>query len=135
MVCARIVTNNGVIEYADDDGEYSATRHIMDELRKFNILNHVVIVTRWASGQQLGKRRWSIIRHVTVNVLEKAGLVPPLPNTKHSGHQMMNISPQSSIKTVLPQEQSTGSFTFSNPQPAAIATEMQPKSNNLQLTT
>ena len=68
---ARIQGTEAVAEYSDDDGEHGGAREIAKELRNQNLANHMVVVTRWASGVQLGRKRFDIIAQRTKAVLRK----------------------------------------------------------------
>ena len=77
IMASRVVSPNGtsVQEYSDDDGEYGLARVILKVLQRYNITNKVVIVTRWASGIQLGLKRYDIIRKCTETIVEQEGLL------------------------------------------------------------
>ena len=72
MYATRIQVGKFIHEYSDDDGEHSGSREIMNELRKRSITNQLVVVTRWASGTQLGRKRFAIISQCTSAVLGDA---------------------------------------------------------------
>ena len=89
MYAGRFACGASTQEISDDDGEYGGTRAILSELRRYNVINRVVVVTRWARGTQLGTRRWSIIKDATRNVLEGVGVIKP--------RDQFNISPMSTL--------------------------------------
>ena len=89
MYAARVMENNQIVEYTDDDGDSSGSRHILKELRKFNVTNVIVVVSRWANKVHMGRRRFDIIAHCTNAVLQKGHISSPTT----AGGRMM--SPQS----------------------------------------
>jgi hypothetical protein len=69
MYGARIQVGSGIHEYCDDDGEHGGAREIMNVLQARNVTDKLVVVTRWASGVQLGGKRFSIIASCAGNVV------------------------------------------------------------------
>ena len=83
MFAVRVSVGSSIQEYHDDDGEHSGSRHIMQELRKHNVVNKIVMVSRWYSGNQLGKKRFHLIAQCTNDVLTASGVnVQPDPNSQ-----------------------------------------------------
>ena len=84
MYGTRIQVGQKVQEYSDDDGEHGVAQEIVDVLRKRGVSDKLVVVTRWASGIQLGRKRRSIVAACTHAVLDndvkrspRNGINPP----------------------------------------------------------
>jgi putative IMPACT (imprinted ancient) family translation regulator len=94
---ARIQVNQSVSEYSDDDGEHGGVREIIKELQRQNLVNHRVMVTRWASSVQLGRKIFDIIANCTKavakNYLAKVQTGASVPS------QVMNTSSTSNTTT------------------------------------
>jgi len=109
MYGARVVVNGSTQEYSDDDGEYGGSKFIMQELRKANMTNVVVVVSRWNSGIQLGQRRFDIISQCTIKVISTG--IEGTQITHQQIHQDMELpapsqsttSPEQPQQPVLPQ--------------------------------
>ena len=61
MFAARIQTDNRISEYVEDDGEFGGAKVILQELQSSNIVNRVVVCSRWSNGH-LGAKRFDMIR-------------------------------------------------------------------------
>eukprot|EP01091_Cochliopodium_minus_P012127 TRINITY_DN3602_c0_g1_i1.p1 TRINITY_DN3602_c0_g1~~TRINITY_DN3602_c0_g1_i1.p1 ORF type:complete len:179 (+),score=66.48 TRINITY_DN3602_c0_g1_i1:57-539(+) len=59
------------IEGCDDDGEFGASERLLFLLRRRDIKNLLVIVTRWYGGIKLGGERFKIICSVAQQLLEE----------------------------------------------------------------
>lgn len=70
MYAARITKGNKIQEFSEDDGEHGGSHEIMKELRKSDLTNKMVIVSRWASGTQLGPKRFLAIQRCAAEVLQ-----------------------------------------------------------------
>lgn len=53
-----------------DDGEHGGARKIMEVLTKNDIVNQMVIVTRWYGGAHIGRKRFEAIETCTKNILK-----------------------------------------------------------------
>ena len=93
MFGARITAGQHIEEYSDDDGEFTGARHIMRELRRHNITNHVIVITRWYGGVHLGQKRFSIISECT-NTAIKEILTKSQSTSSISGQHQSARSPQ-----------------------------------------
>ncbi|XP_017775592.1 PREDICTED: protein IMPACT-like [Nicrophorus vespilloides] len=72
----RITKPNGVLlQDCDDDGENLADGRLMHLLQILNVMNVVVIVTRWYGGIHLGKDRFKHINHAARLALQTGGFV------------------------------------------------------------
>ncbi|XP_017773286.1 PREDICTED: protein IMPACT-like [Nicrophorus vespilloides] len=72
----RITKQNGVLlQDCDDDGEYLADGRLMQLLQKLNVMNVVVIVTRWYGGIQLGNDRFKHINNAARLALQTGGFI------------------------------------------------------------
>ena len=59
----RIVRADGsILEGSDDDGESGADTVLLNVLRKANVTNQVVVVTRWFGGIEIGSDRFKHYR-------------------------------------------------------------------------
>ena len=116
MVAARVSQGNAVQQYSDDDGEHGGAYEIMKELQNQNILNRIIMVTRWASGTQLGKKRFTMINQCTRNILQlsnpTAHRTPPTSGTSHHSPQPQQQDPTTPVSN-------------SNMGPTAVSTESQ----------
>jgi hypothetical protein len=81
MYAARILKDGKMYEYSEDDGEHGGARHILQELQASNTVNRVVVVSRWYSGIQLGKKRFSIIAQCTKAAILKSQTTPTKAKT------------------------------------------------------
>ena len=57
----RLKAPTGVIEHYDDDGEFGAGRRILETLRRDDIDNTLVCVTRWLGETHIGPARFDYI--------------------------------------------------------------------------
>ncbi len=57
----RISKDDSIFETKQDDGETGAGMVILREMRRANIMNAIIVVTRWYGGTKLGTDRF---RHV-----------------------------------------------------------------------
>ena len=94
MFAVRATNGTAVQEYSDDDGEYGLSQEILKVLQLYNVTNRLVVVTRWASGIQLGRKRYSIVRQCTEDILRNNNLIP-LVQTYVQGNQSP-VSPNQS---------------------------------------
>ena len=69
------VESIGEITYqdCDDDGENAAGGRLLDLLKKMNVWNVLVVVSRWYGGIKLGPGRFSIINNVAREVVVEGG--------------------------------------------------------------
>ena len=67
----RIQKQDGYFENSCDDGEYGAGRKLLRFLQENNIVNKIVIVTRWYGGKHMGQRRYECIMKVANEILHK----------------------------------------------------------------
>ena len=67
----RIQKQDGFFENSCDDGEYGAGRKLLRFLQENNIVNKIVIVTRWYGGKHMGQRRYECIMKVANEILHK----------------------------------------------------------------
>jgi putative IMPACT (imprinted ancient) family translation regulator len=66
----RIKQGDDIIEYSNDDGETGASEHLLSLLRKSNVHNICVIVTRWYGGVKLGSERFRVITNCAQTLLQ-----------------------------------------------------------------
>lgn len=67
----RIIENNQIIENKSDDGETGAGMLILRSIRKANMVNVIVVVTRWFGGTMLYRDRFKHLQDASVEVLKK----------------------------------------------------------------
>ena len=61
----------GIIEESNDDGESGGGRHILGLLQSSNVVNVLLVVTRWYGGIMLGPDRWRIMSQVSQDALSQ----------------------------------------------------------------
>ena len=54
----RISSEGGAIEHCEDDGKWEAGRQNLKILRDTNIMDKLVVVSRWFGGQNIGPKRY-----------------------------------------------------------------------------
>lgn len=73
---ARIAGKSAsIIQDCDDDGEQAAGGRILSLLQILNVVNVMVVVTRWYGGIQLGPARFKHINNAARDSLVKGGFV------------------------------------------------------------
>lgn len=63
--------HGGIIEECNDDGESGGGRHVLQILQSMNLVDVLVIVTRWYGGIMLGTDRWRLITQVCHDALSQ----------------------------------------------------------------
>lgn len=72
----RFMTDNGIlVEWKNDDGETGAGQCILREMQRENVINWVIVVTRYFWGVYLNADRFKNVIIATRLFLEKAGLL------------------------------------------------------------
>jgi hypothetical protein len=61
----------GIIEESTDDGESGGGRHILGLMQSSNVVNVLLVVTRWYGGIMLGPDRWRIMSQVSRDALSQ----------------------------------------------------------------
>jgi len=64
-----------VLQDCDDDGEQAAGGRLLNLLQILNVVNVMVVVTRWYGGIQLGPARFKHINNAARDALVKGGFV------------------------------------------------------------
>ena len=64
-----------VVQDCDDDGEQAAGGRLLNLLQILNVVNVMVVVTRWYGGIQLGPARFKHINNAARDALVKGGFV------------------------------------------------------------
>jgi hypothetical protein len=67
----RVSGNHGIIEDSNDDGEAGGGRHILGLMQADNVVNVLLVVTRWYGGIMLGTDRWRIMSQVSRDALSQ----------------------------------------------------------------
>jgi len=68
---AKFKINNKVIELKSDDGEAGAGMIILRVIRKANLINVVIVVTRWFGGTPLYNDRFKHIQDGTLEIIKE----------------------------------------------------------------
>ncbi len=68
---ARIVVDGKVVDFKNDDGETGAGMVILRQMRYKNIVNCVVVVTRWFGGIKLHADRFKHVQDATKEILHQ----------------------------------------------------------------
>ena len=61
IYACRIHGDSGLLEYCNDNGEFSAGRRVLRILKEHDIINKLVVVSRWYGGRHLGPARFKCI--------------------------------------------------------------------------
>ena len=112
MYGTRIQVGQKVQEYSDDDGEHGVAQEIVDVLRKRGVSDKLVVVTRWASGIQLGRKRRSIVAACTHAVLDN--------DVKRSPGNGINPPPTPRLTKAARRQKSTPTEPGSRPDPQTV---------------
>ncbi len=67
----RILTDDGIVEWKNDDGEIGGGNCVLSVLMNENIVNTLVIVTRYYGGIHLNTDRFKHIINTTKTVVKK----------------------------------------------------------------
>jgi len=67
----RVRGDYGIMEGCDDDGETGGGRHLLGLLQADNLVNILLVVTRWYGGIMLGPDRWRIMTQVSRDALSQ----------------------------------------------------------------
>ena len=60
-----------ISEHYEDDREYGSGRWVLDILREQNLVNYLVVVSRWFGGKHLGQARFDNIKEAAMLVLQE----------------------------------------------------------------
>ena len=120
MFAARIIKDGHIQEFCDDDGEYGGSKNILEEMQISNVTNRVIVVSRWFSGIQLGRKRFNIIKQCT-----KAAILnshpphsPPQEQTANNS-QLQIVSTAGNITNIDTSASSSG-YRVQNPPPKSL---------------
>ena len=69
-----LITKNGSIK--NDDGESGAGNVILRMLERSDLINHLIVVTRWYGGKHLGGDRFRHVQTAVRTYLEEIGVAP-----------------------------------------------------------
>lgn len=73
---AHVATKSAsILQDCDDDGEQAAGGRLLSLLQILNVVNVMVVVTRWYGGIQLGPARFKHINNAARDALVKGGFV------------------------------------------------------------
>ena len=64
----RVSDETGITEHYEDDGEWSAGKRMLRILKELNVVNKLVVVSRWYGGQHLGPKRFQYVEDATREV-------------------------------------------------------------------
>ena len=76
MFAYRLTEGQRIREERDDDGESGAADKLLFFLQRANVLDYIVVVTRWYGGIHLGSDRFKYIINVAKELLQEHGIVP-----------------------------------------------------------
>lgn len=68
---ARFVENGSIIDRKNDDGETGAGMVILRQLKKAEVVNVCVVVTRWFGGVMLYADRFKHVQDATVEIVDR----------------------------------------------------------------
>ncbi|MBU0614086.1 YigZ family protein [Patescibacteria group bacterium] len=68
---ARIVIGGRVVDFKNDDGETGAGMVILRQMKYANVVNCVVVVTRWFGGTKLFGDRFAHVQNATKEILNE----------------------------------------------------------------
>ena len=87
MVAYRISIegSGGLVQDFDDDGEAAAGSRLLHMLQAIDVVDLVVVVSRWYGGVKLGPSRFAIINNVARNHIKNCGLLPTEEEGKKKG--------------------------------------------------
>lgn len=71
ITALRIRGPYGLIEDSNDDGENGGGRHLLSVLRDLNVIDMLLVVSRWYGGVMLGPDRWRIMTDVSRDALSQ----------------------------------------------------------------
>ena len=72
-IYAYILSSDSRHEHYEDNGEFGAGRKLLDYLKRNNIVNKLVVVSRWYGGTHLGPARFNYILEAAANAVEMHG--------------------------------------------------------------
>ena len=114
-------------EYSSDDGEAGGSIHILREMQYSGITNRLVVVSRWWSGVELGKKRFSIITQCTKAVIQISHHTDTIPKT--TGPRQTTVVKNSPQTNPVP----GATYNFSSPIQLSYpsgSTQYQPQGHN-----
>ncbi len=65
----RIKLGERLVEHYEDDGEYGAGRRLLELLRKEDVMNNLICITRWYGGKHLGPARFDMLVDNTKKII------------------------------------------------------------------
>lgn len=75
IIAYRIDENGSIVHGFDDDGEKGAGSLLLDILLKYNLVNVMLITTRWMGGNKIGNSRFRLIRLSALESLRLGGKI------------------------------------------------------------
>jgi putative IMPACT (imprinted ancient) family translation regulator len=85
-----------IVQDCDDDGEQAAGGRLLNLLQILNVVNVMVVVTRWYGGIQLGPARFKHINNAARDALVKGGFVMDNTGGESSNTQSQTKNSKSS---------------------------------------
>jgi len=70
MYAYRVGNSRYSVQNWKDDGEWGSARWIMDTVQKKDMYGYLVCITRWCSGQHVGRARMGTIRDITEQAIQ-----------------------------------------------------------------
>lgn len=83
--------NGNLNQEGADDGEHGAGRCLLGALKDNSIVNAALFIIRFYGGRQIGAARFDTIKHLSITVLQKAGLLQS-PKLKTSRRMTRSMS-------------------------------------------
>ncbi len=68
---ARFIENGSIIDRKSDDGETGAGMVILRQLHHQNVVNVIVVVTRWFGGVKLYADRFKHVQDATIEIISQ----------------------------------------------------------------
>lgn len=87
-----------IVQDCDDDGEQAAGGRLLSLLQILNVVNVMVVVTRWYGGIQLGPARFKHINNAARDSLVKGGFVNDGPQNEANSSSAKGKSGKKSKK-------------------------------------
>ncbi len=120
MFAARIMMNGRIQEYTEDDGEFGGARSILREMQLSNIVNRVVVVSRWFSGVHIGSKRFQILTQCTKAAIQVSH-APGRNQTPPTRYASFTFSSPVAVSTPVTQTRPEMNMSTTTPAPPPSA--------------
>ncbi len=102
MYAARFMKDGHIFECIEDDGEFGGARNILQEMQRSNVLNRIVVCSRWFSGIRLGPRRFHIIGECARAAIHISNASPKSHPSSAPPPQLLPENDHRMVSPVLP---------------------------------